>query len=359
MTLIPPVVVFLTKCELEKKESTVFYLFCLSLLFYVLYIYSPIRVYDSTSPFSVLCIVMLLMLMFFPKSFQASYLYSRKFLVYICIFSIVSMLLFSFRAPFPNVIEFSSIDNGLIYKLYYFSFYAINQTYSVAGLELFRNSAWFAEPGHFAILLAFFLCMEILYKQAKSNYKVELLLVFSLLTTMSSAGLLGFSIYFISKTLLEVKKNNFTFLYVLIFVFLFVFGLASYGLLDKVFLKFNSLNIIEVLNNRSINPVNMEDIYKTSPILGYGNQAIEIFNFRSSDFRVFIYKFGFFALFLFVFSNIILLIESFKSKNFALGFFFVSLMLIVLLHRSWMIDKPFYIYFMGIYFLLLNKNENN
>ncbi|MCF6453897.1 hypothetical protein L1076_20150 [Vibrio sp. MMG022] len=279
-------------------------------------------------------------------------------MILVCCLSCVSLILFSIGLPFPDLLTFSSLDNGLTYKMYYLSFYATNQEYSIAGFSLYRNSAWFAEPGHFALLLSFFLFFEVLYGE---NRKIELLFLISLLTTLSSAGLIGFSLYLSYKMMKNLKKGNSHYIYIyllMVFVFLVLYYFNFLDqFLDQFLEKFVSLNIIEVLNNRAVNPVTMDDIYKGNVLIGEGRNAIEEFGFRASDFRVYIYKYGFMSLFLFLICNFIILSESISKKMLIDAVSFVLLVFVVFLHRTWMVDKPYFIYIFSIFFLLMISDK--
>ncbi|AUV87423.1 hypothetical protein C1N50_15260 [Vibrio campbellii] len=346
--------VFFSSCKIQKNENISFYIFFFSLLILYFLMYYPIREFDSFSPFFVLSFVMLAILLIYPESFRDSYWYSRKIMILVCCLSCVSLVLFGIGLPFPDLLTFSSLDNGLTYKMYYLSFYATNQEYSIAGFSLYRNSAWFAEPGHFALLLSFFLFFEVLYSE---NRKIELLFLISLLTTLSSAGLIGFFLYLSYKIMKNIKKGNSRYVYIFLLV-VFVFSVLYYfNFLDQILEKFVSLNIIDVLNNRAVNPVTMDDIYKGNVLIGEGRNAIEEFGFRASDFRVYIYKYGFMSLFLFFICNFIILAESITKKMLIDAVLFVLLIFVVFLHRTWMVDKPYFIYIFSVFFLLMISDK--
>lgn len=346
--------VFFGTCKFQKIKSVSFYFFYCSLFLLYFSIYYPIREFDSFSPFFLLSFIMLAMLLIYPKSFKDSYWHSRKIIILVCYFSNISLILFSIGIPFPDLLVFNSLDNGLTYKMYYFSFYATNQVYSFLGFSLYRNSAWFAEPGHFALLLSFFLFLEVL---CNKNKKIECLLLVSLLTTLSSAGLIGFFIYLSYKTIRKIKDGDYRFLYIYLPITAGFLALYNLNYLDQIFDKFVSLNIIDVLNNRAVNPVTIDDIYKGDTLIGQGRNVIEEFGFRASDFRVYIYKYGMISLLLFIFCNVLVFLESIRYQLVLDALLFISLVSIVFLHRTWMIDKPYFIYIFSLYFLLMISNR--
>lgn len=142
------------------------------------------------------------------------------------------------------------------------------------GFMQFRNNSVFWEPGIYASFIIFSLYLEMYFYDSKRLCRVFILCI-SLITTLSSAGFVLFSLYLLS-TIIRFKVS-------LKFIFLFVVAfLLLIGLLDVMLDIINSngvdpmrsinklLNPMETETHRIESPLNLFHLFSSNPLIGLG-----------------------------------------------------------------------------------------
>src|SRR5699024_1730031 len=119
--------------------------------------------------------------------------------------------------------------------------------------------------------------------------------------------------------------------------------------LERFFLDKADGSLTERTSNYFINAYN-SFITQGDILFGHGRDVLEMHEIRNSDFRGFIFRYGFIGILLYF----ILMFTMYNNKPSSIQFLGYSYFIIVFLHRSWFVD-----YFAFLFFLFILANKIN
>jgi len=321
--------------------------FYISVVLFFLCMYFPFRKLDTFNFYSVVVALALFCMALKASYIKASCLYVEKYFFVITLLGLFSYILFVFKIPFPEVFKVHGESNNLTYTSYFFSFKVSGQQLDLLGVGLYRNSSIFPEPGHYGLYLALFL---LLFWAELGVYK-RIIYLLALVTTFSAASYMAFPFililaFFKVRTLRarDCLKGAAVFAVAVIAIYLLRDVISA-----RVISKFGGGSISNVLSERAVTDLSLGYILSNSPVLGLGRDALEVLGITSSDYKVYILRFGFIGVVSFVFMLCMFQMLLVKDKIAAavISLFVVA----IFLHRSWMIDKVYIYYLMACFFV--------
>lgn len=324
----------------KKQKKTVIHLFFFYSLF-CLFAYFPFREYDSLR----LGIITLIIPVFFTlldrRVFTVSYNILYRLFFLIAIISVCCWILYTIRVPFPHwVVEQNFRANANTDYLFYFGVVILNSQFiSIpGGGEIFRNSAWFAEPSHYGIYASIILS---LHKNPFYGFKNKIYIISLLLTFSVSVYFCLFIIYILRTK--GFKTHLYVLVSFLIMSVIFISSSIGEAVLDRYLIaKISSNQAIESrseFNGPDLMSLEVKDLF-----FGKGFDYLNYNGWILSDYRGIIYKYGLLALIAF---NVLVFYYIYSEGRFNNKALTVSLLvLFIVLHRSWILLGPTFFYAM-------------
>lgn len=321
------------------KVNRVNFMLFLSYLFFLLIIHLPFREFEVVrlNFFIYIASAMYIFLDDETKSKALYFFYNIIF--FIALLSIVSFVfhIFNIDMVFTEITMDGSESYPHGYDLHLGVAVLKNQYFNILGINLYRSSGWFAEPGHFAIyiILALILTQKIL-----SGFK-NIVMLLALLITFSGAG------YVLAIVLLLIKgRSHFSsFFLMAIFIISLVFfiDVEFFSLiLDRFFLsKFNSESVLQ--NRQTYDGTALYDLPFSDLFLGLGSLYFSLNDWTNSDFTGFIYRYGLIGLIGLIQLWLLIAYISIIKKN-KVSYLFLLFVCLIFAHRSFMLINPFLIF---------------
>lgn len=349
--LIPAILFFLlvfikggvVKKELSRNS------FLLILL--ILLIFLPFREFDFVNLYSFLFIFVLFVAFYLKEDVLLHALDIYVYLIFIiCLMTIISYIMLIMKVPIPFIFieNEARIDKVFIY---FTAVFLDSQIFNINGFNLYRANGWFQEPGHFGIYLVLAL---IALKQPFSSIRGKII-IFTLLLTFSASAYLLFLL------LLLLKNFDFKKIYLVLSVFLLIYLMYMNiplirTLLDDIILyKFRTESI---LDDRTKDIDILGDINLFNYFMGKGSLYLSELDIVVSDYRRFIVTSGYFS-FLFLFAFFFgVLFSAIKGKNKVL-ICLVTIIFVILMHRSWMLYQGFIWIYLTIFLALFESKKFN
>jgi len=314
-----------------KNSYLSLFVFCIILF---LYIAIPFRDYDRFSPsviwFFLFSTILLVDRFILTKGFY----YFTNILYYICIAALIVLILNALGVTLPSVIIPREI--GGTFTSYFISVRLSGQDYSILGVNLYRLSGIFAEPGHFGLILAMILFA---YRDILKTLKGKVILLTCILTLSFGSFILLLGL--LTKNIILEKK---LYLAILIFIILIIsLSVIPPEVLERFFFD-KADGTLEERTSRYFIDFYNSFMINGNVLFGEGRDVLEINDIRNSDYRGFVIRYGYVGLFLFF----LMLIKLFIRKNILIQFLGYFYFIVVFMHRSWFID-----YFAFLFFLLI------
>lgn len=299
-----------------------------------LYIAIPFRVYDRFSPSVIWFFLFSTVLLLNKSLLKKSFFYFSNIIYYICIASLIVLVLNAIGVSLPSKIIPREI--GGEFTSYYISVRLSGQNYSVFGANLYRLNGIFAEPGHFGLLLSMVLFA---YNGILKTVKGKIILLTCLLTLSFGTFILLFGL--LAKNIVLERKTYLAFLIAVVLVFSLIF--IPTEVLERFFFDKADGTLEERTSNYFINFYNLF-LQSGDVLLGNGRDVLEVYGIRNSDYRGFLIRYGYFGILLYLLLMLSIYWKKVRTVQF-LGFFYF---LVVFLHRSWFVD-----YFAFLFFLIV------
>ncbi|WP_338617697.1 hypothetical protein [Pigmentiphaga sp. CHJ604] len=335
----------LLRGSLRRPQKQIFSLLIIATFFF-LYVAAPFRLADSLSIRPIAYSYALIVgVYYFGGNITTSWKILKNIFVVISAISLVSMIFLTLGAPFPSITISQNFrpQESDQYILYYGMSYLSSQISNFGGLTIVRNSGWFGEPGHFGIYIVLLLATEERLLASKSNK----LLFLTLLSTLSLGSYISFLVLFL------IRERRFGSLVFLSLVCL-VFYILARDLIDN-FLLSKLLSDQPLLQARADFSLDLQAYTPAQLIFGSGRDYLTSLNEYSSNWDAFAAKYGLLAIAIFLFSVFYILKTSFKFHNALIGLGVATIAIIIMLHRSWMIDT---LYLWSAFFVIVYKMRN-
>ncbi|CEN35885.1 hypothetical protein [Capnocytophaga cynodegmi] len=310
-----------------------------------LYVAFPFREYDRFSPSTIWLLlfstILLLRRIILIKAFN---IFSTA-IYWVCITSFIILLLNAANISLPNQI-IPRGDVGGYFTSYFISIKLSGQEYSMFGINLYRLSGIFAEPGHFGLVLTMILYT---YKGIMKSIKGKVILLTSLLTLSFGTFVLLFGLL-LKYIILEKKIRLFFLIGLAILLF---FSLTPVEIIERFFLDKAEGSLEERTSNYFLNFYN-SFLQSGNILIGEGRDILEINNIRNSDYRGFVIRYGFLGILLFC----CIMLSMYWKKDITIKFLGFFYFLIVLMHRSWFVDYFAFLFFLLVLTYNLHHNDS-
>ncbi|SEO80395.1 hypothetical protein [Aquisalimonas asiatica] len=343
---------------------------CFLVFLYVLWLVAPFRTFDEVLRGD-LIFVAVAAYCFLPVFWKLDVGERVRRLVGIVGLAVVPIwvgLVAGLDVPWIEVVQDFREDDAQYYRLYPGTVVLSSQVFHLAGADVFRASGLFREPGHFAIICSLLL--------AVNSYRIRDKYDFGLLL----GGVLSFSVSFfflllffflctVVERVLHGKgggghRKGMVFFAMLtsLVVLLFLASIASServedsGLADRVLYgHLQHQSITGILDARVRGDVEyvMDGMSDWDRMVGVGSHALERFDVRMTDLRGKLVKHGYIGIgmCLVLYGYLIWLVRPLSVQMFLFG-----VLVIVLLHRAWMVDQAWFL-FLFIFFAVLGSER--
>ena len=248
-----------------------------------------------------------------------------KLVFVICICAILVLICNVLGIQLPSSVverEFGSQQ----YINYYFSSKLNGQDYYLFGLELYRLSGIFREPGHFGMVLLMFLYV---YSDFSRTFVGRVFIITAILT-LSFGAYLMLIILLLKRVLFERDK------WLLLFLSICVTSVFVY-LPDEFITHFFLNKADEALEGRTTGNLSLvyKEFIKSIDIFwGKGKDVLSYYDIIVSDYRGYFLRYGVFGILL----NCGLLFSLIFRKGGSIILLTSVYFIIVFLHRSWFLD---------------------
>lgn len=342
-------------CKGKEFKRSVLNIYGLAaFVIFTIYIYLPFREYDYLS------LGFASLIPFFTLFFLNDELKSRIkyrliwFFCVISIFVIISFVLYTVKIPFPEV-EITQTFRQSVYDKYHLYFLNIILDSQVIhlpfGVDIYRSSGIFAEPGHFGIFLCLVLC---LIDNPFSSRKGKLITTATILTFSLSSYICLIIIY------LFHGKHKILFSIILTMI---LFSLVSYyydsDVLRKyIFDKVAGGDLLEIITSRTVFESNLFEFTSFDYIFGNGRNFLNEFQLIISDIRFPLYRFGLIYYVLYFLIIIYYLVNEVNvngklSKSFKC---ILVVWFVIFMHRAFMMEAAYMFTFLYLVSVRINKN---
>lgn len=310
-----------------------------------LLMYFPFREYDYFRVSSIPFLLVGLVLFVDKRCIEKSLIYYVNLMFVISVLSLLSWCLYLINIPYFEVTVPQDFRRNIndSYSLYWGVVILSTQVFDVyGGISSFRSSGVFAEPGHFSMYLSLALA---LMERPLSNIK-GLFISAAIVTTFSVAGYIALLAVFLYRYRIKALLFGFSGIFLLA---LFV-ATATVGadIIDTFILSkiYADGGILDSRTRYSGGEFWEQQI--TSVLLGMGNGYVGINEWVLSDFRSYLYKYGVLAclILFFIFFFIWWTTNPRRAHGQSCGILVMALLVLILVHRSWMVDSFLFFYFL-------------
>jgi hypothetical protein len=293
---------------------------------------------------------LILMIFFSPKVHLEIFNVFRKFMYFFSVCSIVIFLttLIRIDLPYYKIPGFSLVMTrsfpGSFYKLYGFVVTASHSENVFGGLKIVRSCGPFLEGGHYAIYLGI-----VMFTEKFLFNRITKIFILASIFTLSPTVIFFLGFIFIYDTLFVKNGKKFIpYSLATILILGFVISISGdlgnqiyYLLIESKLESVESNTVSDILNDRAgkIALDSYEEYSKTSDVyFGKGLNDLEDLGVLS-DYRGLIYVYGLIGFLFCIIASLYMCLKILRYNQ--IRFFFVLSFIIIISHRSWMMNSTF------------------
>jgi hypothetical protein len=293
---------------------------------------------------------LLLIIFFSPQLHLEIFMMFRKLMIFFAVSSVIVFLTTFVRIelPYYKIPGFSLVMTrsfpGSFYKLYGVVVTASHSENIIGGFKIARSCGPFLEGGHYAIYLGIIMFLEkILFNKVTKVFIVASIFTFSP-TVLFFLGLIFiYDVLFIQKgkKLLPYSIAGLLFIGFIISVSGELGNQIYYILIESKLESAESNSLNAILNDRAgKDALDAYESFKNTSDVYFGKGLHELEDLGVlSDYRGLIYVYGYIGFFLCLFASLYLSINVIKNNH--LRIFFILSVILIISHRSWMMNSIF------------------